>query len=63
MSRLIPFLFVGVLSLGLGACELAGDLLQLGFWAGVIVLLLVIAGIWGLVRLVGGRGRRRPPPA
>lgn len=38
-------------SLGLGGCELAEGIFQVGLWAGVILVLLVVALIWLISRL------------
>ena len=36
-------------------CELVGDILAVGFWAGVILVAVVVAVIWFIVRMIGGR--------
>src|SRR5690606_34309203 len=40
-----------LLSLGLGGCELAEGIFRVGLWAGVILVLLVVALIWLISRL------------
>lgn len=36
--------------LATASCELVGDVLQFGFWAGIIVFVLFLALIWFIVR-------------
>ena len=43
-ARLLPLLLL----LGAGGCELVGDIFQFGFWAGVVVF-VVLLGVVGLV--------------
>ena len=56
--RVLPLLAITLL---LGGCDLVGDILEFGFWTGVIVLLLIVALVWWAARKLG-RSRRRPPP-
>lgn len=37
-------------ALTLSGCDLVGDVLEFGFWAGVIVVALIALGIWFAVR-------------
>ena len=39
-------------------CELAGDILEFGFWTGVVIVVVVVAIIWAIARAM--KGRRRP---
>ena len=34
----------------LSGCDLAGDVLEFGFWTGVIVVAIIVAVIWFAVR-------------
>lgn len=43
---------LGVLSLGISGCEIVGGIFRIGFWAGIILVLLVVVAIWGLLRLL-----------
>lgn len=63
MRRLLQLSLILPLTLGLSACELVGDILEIGFWAGIIVVALIIGLLWGLVRMLRGGRDRRPPPA
>ncbi len=36
----------------LPGCDLVGGILKFGFWVGVIVLIVIIAIIWAIVRFV-----------
>lgn len=54
-SRIFLPLILAVLLLS--GCELIGDLLKLGFWTGVIVVVLVIGVIWAIMRGLRGRPR------
>lgn len=40
-----------LLALSLGACELVEGIFQVGLWAGVIIVLLVVALVWLISRL------------
>jgi TRAP-type C4-dicarboxylate transport system permease large subunit len=51
MSTLLRTSIVLVLALSLAACELIGDIFQAGFWAGFVIVLLVLALIvWFMQR-------------
>lgn len=41
-----------LLLLVLGSCELVGDVIEFGFWLGVVVVVVVVALIWGLMRML-----------
>jgi hypothetical protein len=41
--------------LTLTGCELVGDLLEIGFWAGAIIVVVIVGVIWWIVRMIGGR--------
>ena len=43
MNRLLPMVLLLAVTLGLSGCELVGDVLEFGFWAVLIVIVLVIA--------------------
>lgn len=60
-ARIYRILPVLALTLLLSGCELIGDILQAGFWLGVIVVVAILALIAWLVRKLGGR-RGGPPP-
>jgi hypothetical protein len=51
MKRFLTLSLLLVLTLNLAACELVGGILQVGIWAGVIMVLLVLLVIWGITRL------------
>ena len=46
IARTLPLIVL----LGLGGCELVGDVLAVGFWAGVVLMVIVLGLIWILVR-------------
>lgn len=48
------------LAVGLGACDFVGDVLEFGFWVAVILIAVVVALVFWVVRRM--RGPRRPPP-
>lgn len=43
MNRLLPMVLLLTVTLGLSGCDLVGDVLEFGFWAVLIVIVLVIA--------------------
>ena len=61
MRRANTLTVVLVLSLATAGCELVGDVLEFGFWALVILGLIVFGAAWGLFRVVARKGRRRGP--
>lgn len=58
VSHVLPLL---ALSLLVSGCELVGDLLEFGFWAVVIIALVIVALILWVARKLR-RPRRGPPP-
>lgn len=60
-SRILPLI---ALTLTMSGCELVGDILEFGFWVGVIIAVAIIAILVWLVRKLSGGGRDRgaPPP-
>lgn len=40
---------------GLSGCELAGDLVEFGFWGGVVLVVVVVGVIALAAKLFGGR--------
>lgn len=39
----------------LSGCDLIEGIFKIGFWAGIILVVIVIAVIWALFRFVGSR--------
>lgn len=60
MKRFLVTFLVLLLTLPVGGCDLVGDILEFGFWAIIILILLVVLLVWGLMRAL--RGNRRTPP-
>ncbi|HEX6941095.1 MAG TPA: hypothetical protein VF158_16880 [Longimicrobiales bacterium] len=52
MPRIAAALLVLMASLALPACEVVRGIFEVGFWAGIIVILLVVLVIWLIVRMV-----------
>ncbi len=52
MQRTTIALLVLIASLSLAGCELVMDIAKVGFWAGVIVVLLIVIVIWAIVRMI-----------
>ncbi|CAG5072791.1 hypothetical protein DYBT9623_04331 [Dyadobacter sp. CECT 9623] len=58
MKAYLSYLIVFLLTFSLTSCEVVGGIFKTGMWAGVIVVVAVIAVvIWLLSRVFGG-GRR-----
>ena len=49
-SALPQVLLVLLLTAGVSGCQLAGGIFKAGFWAGIIVVVLVVAVLMFLVR-------------
>jgi hypothetical protein len=52
--RSTSLLVLATLSMSLNDCRIVGDIFKAGVWVGVIAVGLVIALLFGLVRLFGG---------
>lgn len=48
-KSLFSLLFI-CLALSMSGCELVGDILEFGFWTGIIVLVVIVLIILGIVR-------------
>lgn len=59
VSRVLPLLALSVL---LAGCDLVGDVLELGFWAIVVLALVLVSIILWAVRKFRGPGDAPPPP-
>lgn len=52
MKRVITYAFLLLITFTIPGCELVGDLLQIGFVGGVIVVLLLVALIGWILRKI-----------
>lgn len=57
-SRLPLILPLVIIATVLSGCSVIEGLLRIGFWAGVIVVVVVVAIAWYLTRMLRGRGTR-----
>ncbi len=59
MQRITNYIFlliaVLVSSAGLAGCELIGDILKVGFWAGVIFVVVIVLIIGWIMKKLRGR--------
>jgi hypothetical protein len=55
IKQLIPLLLILLLPLTLAGCELIGDILKIGFWAGAIFIILIVLIIGWIMRKLKGR--------
>jgi hypothetical protein len=55
VKQLIPVLVLILLPLSLAGCELIGDILKIGFWAGAIFIILIVLIIGWIMRKLKGR--------
>ena len=55
MRALSLALFSFLAAVGLTGCELAGDLVEVGFWGGVIIVVVIVAMIALIAKMMGGR--------
>jgi hypothetical protein len=44
-----------LMPLGFAGCEIIGDILKVGFWAGAIFVILIVALIFWLMKKMRGR--------
>jgi uncharacterized membrane protein YkvI len=54
-KQLLPALIVLLLPLAFAGCELIGDILKVGFWAGAIFIILIVLIIGWLMKKMKGR--------
>ena len=54
-KQLIPVLLILVMPLMFAGCELIGDILKIGFWAGAIFIILIVLIITWIMRKLRGR--------
>ena len=52
--RSTSLLVLATLSMSLNDCRIVGDIFKAGVWVGVIAVGLVVALLFGLVRVLGG---------
>jgi hypothetical protein len=52
--RSTALLVFATLSMSLNDCRIVGDIFKAGVWVGVIAVGLVVALVFGLVRVLGG---------
>lgn len=55
VKQLVPLLFILILPLTFAGCELIGDILKIGFWAGAIFIILIVLLIVWIMRKLRGR--------
>ena len=55
--RTTPLLTLGIIAaaIGLGGCEMIGDILQFGIGVGIVLMIVVVAIIWWLMKKFRGR--------
>ncbi|MFS8637250.1 MAG: hypothetical protein FWJ74_04145 [Gemmatimonadota bacterium] len=52
MNRFATLLLVLLGSIAASGCEVVEGIFKVGFWAGIIVVLLVVFVVWLIVRLL-----------
>lgn len=52
MQRIAAPIALLLLSLSLAGCEVIEGIFKVGFWLGIIVILLIIALIWFIIRMM-----------
>lgn len=59
MQRITNYIFlllaVLISSAGLAGCELVGDILKIGFWSGIIFVVLIVLLIGWIMKKLRGR--------
>ncbi|MFW6078819.1 MAG: hypothetical protein ACODAE_04315 [Gemmatimonadota bacterium] len=51
LRRVRTLAAVLIAAVGLAGCEIIADIFEVGFWVGVILVILVIVAIWLIVRM------------
>ena len=54
-KQLLPLLLILLIPFGLAGCELIGDILKIGFWAGAIFIILIVLVIGWIMKKFKGR--------
>jgi len=55
MKKILPLALIAFLCTTLSSCELVGGIFKTGVWAGVIMVVVVVAlVIWILAKIFGG---------
>lgn len=55
MKRIQPLLVIMLASMLMASCELVGDILEVGMWLGIIIVVAVIALVYWLLKKIRGR--------
>lgn len=51
MKRQLSTAFVLLLTLGIAGCRLIADIFEVGFWLGVVLVLVIIVVIWVIYQM------------
>ncbi|MFW5950968.1 MAG: hypothetical protein ACOCVZ_02490 [Gemmatimonadota bacterium] len=52
MQRFLYLLVLATGSVGLGACDLVGDVIEFGFWVALVLIVVVTVVVWLFIRAV-----------
>jgi hypothetical protein len=55
MTRIATLLFLFLATVTMTGCEAIATIFEAGIWVGVILVAIVLALVFGLVRMLGGR--------
>lgn len=55
MTRIAAFLALFLATFSMTGCEAIATIFEAGVWVGVILVIIVVALIFGLMRMLGGR--------
>jgi hypothetical protein len=54
-KQLLPLLLALLMPLAFAGCEIIGDILKVGFWAGAVFIILIVLIIGWLMKKMRGR--------
>jgi hypothetical protein len=56
MTRIATLLALFLATVSMSGCEAIATIFEAGVWVGIILVVIVIAVIFGVIRMLGGRG-------
>jgi hypothetical protein len=57
MTRTVTLLALFLATLSMSGCEAIATIFEAGMWVGIIIVVIVLALIFGVIRMLGGRRR------
>lgn len=57
MTRAITLAALFLATVSMTGCEAIATIFEAGVWVGVILVVIILALVFGVIRMIGGRGR------